>query len=284
VALRLQVTDTQDPKGHCFTYEFDRDRSQILLGRRGGVDVLLPRAKVSLVHARIERQGERYLLVDDSSTNGTQVNGERVAAGESKLLAHGDRIAIGDFTVAVELVQPGAAGAPTEDTLTTGHRMVREVLDRVGTGDSLPSLTVANGPSAGRRLLLGEGRTYILGRGQNSDLCLDDVDMWSEHAALVRDREGVTVRDLGSANGLTVDGKRVAGARALRDGETLVLGSTSLVFADPVEAYLRKLEEVVLPESAREPVRGRRVEVLLAIAGASAAVLAAAGLVYLLWS
>ena len=44
-----------------FRYEFDADRAQILLGRRGGVDVLLPDARVSLVHARIERTQGRLL-------------------------------------------------------------------------------------------------------------------------------------------------------------------------------------------------------------------------------
>ena len=43
-----------------FRYEFDADRAQILLGRRGGVDVLLPDARVSLVHARIERRKGAY--------------------------------------------------------------------------------------------------------------------------------------------------------------------------------------------------------------------------------
>ena len=60
-----------------FRYEFDADRAQILLGRRGGVDVLLPDARVSLVHARIERRKGAYYLVDDGSTNGTRLNGDR---------------------------------------------------------------------------------------------------------------------------------------------------------------------------------------------------------------
>src|ERR1700753_1482391 len=96
VPLRLEVSAAGDSGSRrVFRYEFDADRAQILLGRRGGVDVLLPDARVSLVHARIERRKGEYWLVDDNSTNGTELNGLPVASGLRQRLQEGDPLSIG---------------------------------------------------------------------------------------------------------------------------------------------------------------------------------------------
>jgi YD repeat-containing protein len=68
------------------------------LGREPDNDAMLPDPKVSRHHARIRRDGERYVLADLGSSNGTFVNGERVNAPAS--LEDGDVILLGD----VELV------------------------------------------------------------------------------------------------------------------------------------------------------------------------------------
>src|SRR3954447_11003618 len=101
--LRLEVMALDDPRAQVFDYEFDADRSQILMGRRGGVDVLLPHPNVSLVHARIDRRGDQYFLLDDGSKNGTRLNNAAVTAGQRALLHDGDRIAIGDFQIKVQV-------------------------------------------------------------------------------------------------------------------------------------------------------------------------------------
>ncbi|HZS36272.1 MAG TPA: FHA domain-containing protein [Polyangia bacterium] len=288
--LRLQVTALDDPQARVFRYEFDADRAQILLGRRGGVDVLLPHSKVSLVHARIERRAGDYFLVDDGSTNGTRLNGAPVPTGQRQPLRDGDRIAIGSFALEVAIAESDI-NWPAESSGSIARRMVREVLERLGPGESQPSLLVLDGPQTGVLLALGDAeRTFVLGRASGSDLRLDDVDMWREHAALVRDAEGVTVRDVGMSPALTVNGERVSGSRALRDGDVLVLGTTSLRYHDPAEVYLRRLETPGTPDESEPhpaaPARNvrRRPELLVAIVGGALALAAAAALVYvLLW-
>jgi pSer/pThr/pTyr-binding forkhead associated (FHA) protein len=289
VALRIDVTSNEDP-ARSFRYEFESDRAQILLGRRGGVDVLLPHAKVSLVHARIERRGEGYLLVDDGSTNGTRLNGKAVAAGQHVALRDGDRLAIGDFALQVGISDAAPDGS-AESAASVARRMVREVLERLGPAETQPCLRVLDGPQAATTLTLADaGRVYVLGRGEANDLRLDDVDMWQEHAALVRDDQGVTVRDPGSTPQLTVNGHMVDGQRLLRDGDTLMLGSTSLRYIDPAEVYLRKLEtargqdDTSPTERPTDLPRRRRPELLLVGFGVLAALAATAALVYVLLS
>jgi pSer/pThr/pTyr-binding forkhead associated (FHA) protein len=275
-----------------FRYEFDADRAQILLGRRGGVDVLLPDARVSLVHARIERRKGTYYLVDDGSTNGTRLNGTVVAAGLREILREGDRITIGEYALQVGLPtsHTGQEARP-ESSLSMARGMVRDLLERLGPGESQPSLRVLDGPQTGVMLTVGDvGRTYILGRAAGNDLRLDDVDMWREHAALERNELGVTIRSAGT-HAVDVNGERVASARLLHDGDTVTLGATSMRYQDPAEVYLRRLEESGSNEPDPDPaalsrpiVVSRPPEMALVVLGVIAALAALGGILYvLLW-
>jgi pSer/pThr/pTyr-binding forkhead associated (FHA) protein len=287
VPLRLEVSAIGEPgqSRRSFRYEFDADRAQILLGRRGGVDVLLPDARVSLVHARIERKKGEYYLVDDGSTNGTRINGAVVPTGLRQKLVEGDRITIGEYALAVSLTGSLTGDIRPESSLSMARGMVRDLLERLGPGESQPSLRVLDGPQTGVMLTLGDvGRTYILGRAAGNDLRLDDVDMWREHAALERDELGVKVRSVG-AHAVAVNGERVAGARPLHDGDTVTLGATAMRYHDPAEVYLRKLEEA---EPAEPPPRSqpiavaRRPELALVLLGLVAALVALGGILYVL--
>jgi pSer/pThr/pTyr-binding forkhead associated (FHA) protein len=165
--------------------------------------------------------------------------------------------------------------------------MVRDLLERLGPGESQPSLRVLDGPQTGVMLTVGDvGRTYILGRAAGNDLRLDDVDMWREHAALERDELGVTVRSAGT-HAVSVNGERVTGARLLHDGDTVTLGATAMRYHDPAEVYLRKLEEEQPsepPQVSQPIVVARRPELALVIVGILAALVAVGGILYvLLW-
>ncbi len=81
------------------------------IGRGAGVDLTLPdpNSIVSSRHCRIDFHAGRYVLTD-TSTNGTSVNGRRLAAPHP--LAEGDVLAIGPWQVAVSLAASAAAAAP----------------------------------------------------------------------------------------------------------------------------------------------------------------------------
>ncbi len=68
------------------------NRDIISIGRRKDNDIVLPDRQVSRLHARIERQGDRYVLHDCGSKNGTFVNGHPVVAPQP--LTDGDEIQI----------------------------------------------------------------------------------------------------------------------------------------------------------------------------------------------
>jgi Protein of unknown function (DUF3662)/FHA domain len=71
-------------------------KERTVLGRSRQSDVYVTDANVSRRHAEVVREGAEYWLVDLGSTNGTQVNGERI---ERARLRDGDVITIGSTEI-----------------------------------------------------------------------------------------------------------------------------------------------------------------------------------------
>ena len=83
----------------------------------------------------------------------------------------------------------------------------------------------ASGPLGGSEVLLEKDRV-TLGRGAGVDVVLDDASVSNQHAALELAGAGFRIRDLGSTNGVRVNGSRVA-ASDLKHGDRLEIGSLS---------------------------------------------------------
>jgi hypothetical protein len=69
------------------------DGIRVRLGRAPSCDCVLPESCVSRRHAELWRDGERWLLRDLGSSNGTRVNGVRVT--EDVEVRPGDRLSLG---------------------------------------------------------------------------------------------------------------------------------------------------------------------------------------------
>jgi Protein of unknown function (DUF3662)/FHA domain len=81
----------------------------------------------------------------------------------------------------------------------------------------------------GRRLLVPSGGGTI-GRSRDCDVVLEDAGISRRHAEIRPGPEGWTVADLGSTNGVRVNGAEVRGAHTLAPGDRVELGSTEIVF------------------------------------------------------
>ncbi len=75
----------------------------------------------------------------------------------------------------------------------------------------------------GTPLDLPAGLPVVLGRGAGADLAIQDPTISRRHAELVAEPGGVRVRDLGSSNGVSVNGARVA-AGFVGPGDTVAFG------------------------------------------------------------
>ncbi|HZQ38155.1 MAG TPA: FHA domain-containing protein, partial [Dehalococcoidia bacterium] len=82
-------------------HEVRLDREVIRIGRARDCDVPLESGYVSRYHARLERSGHDWALVDEGSKNGVILNGRRITG--SHALYSGDTIRMGDFTLIFNL-------------------------------------------------------------------------------------------------------------------------------------------------------------------------------------
>ncbi len=69
----------------------------------------------------------------------------------------------------------------------------------------------------------------VIGRSRDCDIQLADANVSRRHAELRQEGASYWIVDLGSTNGMEVNGKRVKRAK-LSNGDTITLGSTELTF------------------------------------------------------
>ncbi len=198
------------------------------IGRHSGNLVSLRGDReVSRFHARVEPSSAalgvagavEYTLTDLESSNGTLLNGRRIAPQTPVVLHNGDRITLGKTSLSFEQCTPVDNTAPA----------ATPALDGPST-PSLPRPIVGwlTLPGGDRRLLGSETR---IGRSAKNDIVLDqDSQVSRSHAHIRHINDRYILSDLGSANGLRVNGDPVLTPRELRDGDDIGLGNTILRF------------------------------------------------------
>ncbi len=129
-------------------------------------------------------------------------------------------------------ILPARPQAP-ETTRALAGRLLRGAAR--GEAPAAPHLVVIAGRDAGRCIPLGSAET--LGRGRRASVRLRDPAASRLHARVERSGDGFRVQDLGSKNGLAVNGARAApGGHPLRPGDEVALGATRLRLVDPLAA------------------------------------------------
>lgn len=119
--------------------------------------------------------------------------------------------------------EPAAVG---NTMIFSNAERVREAVQRSGSPRPVKALLVLSG----RRMLLPP-RGAAIGRSRDCDVVLDDAGVSRRHAELrPSGASSWTIEDLGSTNGVRVDGQPIAGAHELHGGERIGLGSTEMVF------------------------------------------------------
>ena len=84
-------------------------------------------------------------------------------------------------------------------------------------------LVVLSGRAAGNEISIATERT-TLGRGPGVDVAFDDQAMSRQHAIVEYGAEGFRIRDLGSTNGVQLNGLRIQSAE-VKHGDRLDIGS-----------------------------------------------------------
>jgi len=115
--------------------------------------------------------------------------------------------------------------------------------------DKRPYLLMVSGPQLGEIFALEAGREIVLGRDPACDIRLQDTGVSRRHASVLGGPEGTRLRDLGSTNGIFVEGLQVADCE-LQDGQRIQMGmhsSFKYCLCDDLEiGYQRRLAEGAL--------------------------------------
>ena len=82
------------------------DKTECLIGRTPGCDLLLDNPEVSRVHGKIFRRDNQYFFTDLGSTDGSRLNNEMLLPSQDIPLQPDDLIRICEFVIVVESILP----------------------------------------------------------------------------------------------------------------------------------------------------------------------------------
>jgi pSer/pThr/pTyr-binding forkhead associated (FHA) protein len=186
-----------------------------VVGREG--DLLLNDGRASRRHAQIIQTDGGVAVEDLGSTNGTKVNGQRLAPGERRTLNGGDKVSFGGIEMQLSL--PGQKGGNTTQvfgsnkTAAISAPPAKEVppAKLVGEGMSIPLRAGVN----------------VFGRKAESDVQISDPYVSGRHGTIEIADDGVYITDIGSSNGTMLnDAKLVPNMRTqVQPDDVIKLGS-----------------------------------------------------------
>jgi hypothetical protein len=142
-----------------------------------------------------------------------------------------EQLRLGEFGIQARLVKPPERAEEPPSQGDHGHTMVYTVSDRLNEPLREPD------PRRGSARLRVDGRTEpigsggaVIGRSREADVVVDDPNVSRRHAEVRPSGGSWIVRDLGSTNGVKVNGRRIQGPQSLRTGDTIELGTARVTF------------------------------------------------------
>jgi ABC-type glutathione transport system ATPase component/ribosomal protein L40E len=167
------------------------------IGSSSNQEIHLQASGIAAYHARIRQEGILYRLYNLSTPRGVLVNEAEVQA--SQLLHDGDKVRLQD-----------AEGQGVN--ITYSNPIERALAPKGGGGTySLERLP------------------FIIGRDPAANLNLDSLAVSWRHA-MVTEKGGHVLEDLGSANGTFVNDRPIKGQYRLRQGDNIRIDQTLLVY------------------------------------------------------
>jgi FhaA, N-terminal domain/FHA domain len=163
---------------------------------------------------------------------------ELILASQPHISFHTDeRLSLGEFGIQARLVRPADHSdehpQPPVEQEEHGQTMIystsartrgalEEARDQRRTTRALLVL--------GSRRLLVPPAGGVVGRSRDCEIVIDDAGISRHHAEIRPGLDGWTLEDLGSTNGVLINGGSVRGAQPLQPGDRIELGSTELLF------------------------------------------------------
>jgi hypothetical protein len=144
-----------------------------------------------------------------------------------------ERLRLGEFGIQARLVRQSTSQPEQVEQADHGRTMVYSTAAR-----AQEELHEARSARQGRPFLVAEGRRFpvppggaVIGRSRDCDVVLGDSNVSRRHAQVrPAGGDGWTVEDLGSTNGVRVNGRPAQGPTPLRPGDRLEVGTVDVQF------------------------------------------------------
>jgi RND superfamily putative drug exporter len=213
----------------------------LLIGREGkGEGLLGGDLEISRRHARVFQKGDKVLIEDLGSTNGTMVNGRKIKKPTE--LRHGDKVDVGTTTLEVDSPpppEPEPAEAPAPE-VTAQRKVVTSDVTAPRKVQKKPSkpvktfLRVVAGPSSGTSVPITD-EPFTIGRAEEdaAGTLNDDPELSRRHCQVTLAEGGLLIEDLGSTNGTFVNGRRIPAPTLVKPGDAVWVGTSTLVVTTP---------------------------------------------------
>lgn len=242
--------------GFTIAFEETEEDKQWSLGRDPDTsDIVLEDPMVSRGHAIVRATPEGFTFENLSSVNPATQNGMVIA--EPVLLKEGDIIQIGSTFFRFSETPPEEEEArvlPTEaekkeeaEEERPGAPMASE-LHFGPAPDTRWLLKVISGPNSGAEFAMHKGANYLIGKDPNiCDIVFQDLSVSRQHARLTIDEDdNAFIEDLGSRNGVIVNGELIDEKQLLSSQDLVALGTTTFLVIDRLEAR----ETIISPPAA----------------------------------
>jgi hypothetical protein len=143
-----------------------------------------------------------------------------------------ERLSLGEFGIQARMVRTHEEQDDAEQG-DHGKTMVYSTSSRVQ-----EELHEARTARAGRPMVVAEGKRMpvgpggaVIGRSRECDIVLQDSNVSRRHAEIrPSGGDGWTIADLGSTNGVKVNGRQIASATPLSSGDDIMVGTVDVRF------------------------------------------------------
>ena len=201
------------------------------IGRASINDVQLEDIGVSTKHARLERRDDAFELIDNSSTNGTFINDQRV---ERRIIRYGDAFNIMDYKLVLvdnnklNKQQPGTS-EPADHTATVAvdvSNLGDLMKKKASVGEA--ALLLENGPNAGSSLPLNRV-SFSIGKADSCNLKLSGW-LAPKVAARITRRGSGYILEPEARGKVKHNGRGISEDTPLRNGDELSICGIDLRF------------------------------------------------------
>ncbi|OGB90149.1 MAG: hypothetical protein A3H39_03095 [candidate division NC10 bacterium RIFCSPLOWO2_02_FULL_66_22] len=214
---------------------FSLGKGELTIGRNPGNDILIDNVGVSRRHSVIRWSGDRAVVEDLGSANGTFVNGEKITSHE---LRDGDEIVVLKHKMIYRL--PKEAAAPrVEVAQDVGQKTMyidSAAIAQAAAGKAATRPEVAT-PRLRPRLILPnlkklalEDEEITLGSGADCKIQLSGMFVAKLHAKIIPEGEGqFKIVHVAGLAGIRVNGEKIS-EHILKHGDEIEIGKQKLLF------------------------------------------------------